>query len=306
MVAARQRIDMIRHLEFFVAVAEELHFGRAADAVGVSQPPLSQGLQRLERRLGTALFERGSRGVRLTPAGSLLLPHARTILDEVGVLLAVAADNGQRPVGLRMGVAPQVGTATVAALVSAARPAVADRRIELVTAPSARLVADVADGRIGAAVITHPAPLAGVRGGPVVRIPTRLLISADHSLTQRNAASIGLRDLARELPLALPPREHHPAVHDQMLDVMARFGVRLSGRCVEDDRSAVLIAAAGSAAALTTDVTLSSAAVVNLAVDGDPLPLRLRLVHGFDGAAPPAPAVLDTMQRTLERERDGR
>jgi hypothetical protein len=104
--------------------------------------------------------------------------------------------------------------------------------------------------------------------------------------------------------LALPPREHHPAVHEQMLDVMARFGVRLSTRHVEDERSAVLVAAAGSAAALTTDDTLSSAAVVNLAVEGDPLPLRLRLVHGLDTAVPPEPAVLDTLQRTLERERE--
>ena len=138
MVAARQRIDLVRHLEFFVAVAEELHFGRAADVVGVSQPPLSQGLQRLERRLGTDLFERGSRGVRLTPAGVALLPHARTILAEVGVLLAVATDTRQQPVGLRLGVAPQLCTATVAALLAAARPTMAGQRIELVTAPSAR------------------------------------------------------------------------------------------------------------------------------------------------------------------------
>jgi hypothetical protein len=101
--------------------------------------------------------------------------------------------------------------------------------------------------------------------------------------------------------LALPPREHQPAVHDQTLDVMARFGLRLSTRQVEDDRSAVLVAAVGSAAALTTDVTLTSAAVVNAAIEGDPLPLRLRLVHGLEVAAPPEPALLDTLQRTLER-----
>ena len=161
-------------------------------------------------------------------------------------------------------------------------------------------------------MITHPAPLAGVRGGPVVRIPTRVLIASDSplaqrdSLTRREVPTVGLRELARNLPLALPPREHHPAVHDQTLDVMARFGVRLSARHVEDDRSAVLVAAAGSAAALTTDVTLTSAAVVNAAVEGDPLPLRLRLVYGLEVAAPPEPALLDTLQRTLERERGSR
>src|ERR1700712_4406213 len=100
MVAARRRIDLVRHLEFFVAVADELHFGRAADLVGVRQPPLSQGVQRLERRLGALLFERGPRGVRLTPAGALLLPRARAILAEVETLLVVAADNGQQAIGL--------------------------------------------------------------------------------------------------------------------------------------------------------------------------------------------------------------
>lgn len=305
MAAARQRIDLVRHLEFFVAVADELHFGRAADLVGVSQPPLSQGVQRLERRLGALLFERGPRGVRLTSAGALLLPRARAILAEVETLLVVAADNGQQAIGLRLGVAPHVCTGIVAALLGAVRPAVADRRVDVVTAPSTRLLSDVAEGRVDAAVISHPAPLAGVRGGPVVRFPSRLLISADHALAQRDSPLIGLRELAPELPLALPPRDHNPAAHDQMLDVMARFGVRLSARHAEDDRAAALVAAAGAAAALTADAT-TSAAVVNLAIEGDPLPLRLRLVYSLNDASAPGVAVQDVLQDTLERERGPR
>lgn len=303
MTAARQRIDLVRHLEYFVAVAEELHFGRAADAVGVSQPPLSQGVQRLERRLGAVLFERGPRGVRLTPAGAQLLPRARTVLTEVAALLAAAADTGQQPLGLRLGVPPQLGTATVAALLSAARPVLAGRRVDLVTAPSARLLVDVTERRLDLAVVTHPAPLTGVCGGPVVRIPTQLLIATDHVLAQRRSAVIGLHELAPVLPLALPPRHHHPAVHDQMLDVMERFGVRLSLRHADDDRSGVLIAAAGSTAALTTDAALSSAAVVALAIADDPLPLRLRLIHALDADTPVDPAVVDGLQRELERGR---
>ena len=293
----------MRHLEYFVAVAEELHFGRAADAVGVSQPPLSQGVQRLERRLGAVLFERGPRGVRLTPAGTQLLPRARAILAEVTALLSAAADDGQQPLGLRLGVPPQVGTDTVAALLSAARSVLFDQRIELMTAPSARLLLDVTEGRLDLAVITHPAPLTGVRGGPVVRIPTRILIATDHALAQRSSATIGLHELAPVLALALPPRHHHPAVHDQMVDVMERFGVRLSLRHAEDDRSGVLIAAGGSTAALTTDAALSSAAVVALALADDPLPLRLRLIHALDATSTVEPAVVDALQRVLERER---
>ncbi|MFF4104457.1 LysR family transcriptional regulator [Streptomyces sp. NPDC001903] len=72
-----------RELRYFVAVAEELHFGRAAQRLGISQPPLSRAIQQLERRLGTALLDRTSRTVTLTDAGSVLLVEGRAALDAV-------------------------------------------------------------------------------------------------------------------------------------------------------------------------------------------------------------------------------
>lgn len=73
-----------RELQYFVAVAEELHFGRAAQRLGIAQPPLSRAIQQFERRLGAALLERTSRGVALTEAGSVLLREGRAALDAVG------------------------------------------------------------------------------------------------------------------------------------------------------------------------------------------------------------------------------
>src|SRR6202008_1113828 len=72
----------LRLLRYFVAVAEELHFGRAAARLHMSQPPLSRAIKQLETDLGAALLHRSAAGVRLTAAGAALLDQARTLLDQ--------------------------------------------------------------------------------------------------------------------------------------------------------------------------------------------------------------------------------
>jgi DNA-binding transcriptional LysR family regulator len=90
-----------REIRYFVAVAEELHFGRAAQRVGIAQPPLSRAIQQLERRMGVALLERTGRTVTLTEAGSVLLREGRAALDAIE-----AADRRTRRAGLATGGQP--------------------------------------------------------------------------------------------------------------------------------------------------------------------------------------------------------
>lgn len=81
----------LAQLRYFVAVADEGHVGRAAPRLHISQPPLSRQIHRLEEELGTPLFERTPRGVRLLPEGELFLAHARRVLAEVQAAVAAFA-----------------------------------------------------------------------------------------------------------------------------------------------------------------------------------------------------------------------
>ncbi len=143
----------LRQLRYFVAVAEEMHFGRAAERMHIVQSAVSRQIRRLEGELGVDLFDRSPRRVRLTAAGECFLPEARTVLEaERRARAAVAAFTSDCAAVLRLGTSTGLGEHLDQVLDAFAElaPGVG---VELVSAPAGERLGQVADGRLDAAFV---------------------------------------------------------------------------------------------------------------------------------------------------------
>jgi DNA-binding transcriptional LysR family regulator len=267
-----------RHLQIFVALAEEQHFGDAARALGITQPPLSQGLRRLESLVGAKLFERGQGTVELTPAGAALLPYARRALTSLEELHQAAVSRDPEGPEIRLGLAPEVPPSAGAAVAAACGTTLPGSRVTVVTAPTSTLVNQVTTGRLTLAAVLHPAVLDGLEAGPVTLLPTWALAPTGTTPTGTTPAeAIGLRQLPA-LPIAVRPRAEAPAARDLFLDTLALHRPTGGTVVVTDERAALAMTAAGQAVVVTADPALAAPGVTRHRLTGDPLPLRLRLV----------------------------
>jgi len=284
-----QAMDLLRHLRFFVAVADARHFGQAAVLLGMTQPPLSQGIQRLERHLGVRLFDRGARGVRITEAGAALLPRAEELLTSADLIRSAAGTWTETAV-VRVGLALDL-EGRVPSLVGALSLALADRGVHVrpVVAGSAELVDAIRDGTLDVAVVRHPSIIDGTRPRQVLTLPGRLVTAA----TETSPQPVRLSRV--RLPVVVPPRRHHPAAHDQLIDTLRREGH--SGTTLEEDDAIARLAmvAAGRAVRLTVEPDVGSA------VQGDPTPLRVRTVVPVPALRRPA-VQHDAIAAALEQE----
>jgi DNA-binding transcriptional LysR family regulator len=153
----------LRHLRYFVAVAEELHFRRAAERLHVAQPAVSEQVRKLEDELGVRLFERNQRSVSLTAAGAALLREARRVLDQAETA-RLAARNARGPSSvLRVGYVPAVLSASVPRALQ--RLTITMPQVEIALEPGSglELVDAVRAGKLDAAVVSLPTPAAGLR-----------------------------------------------------------------------------------------------------------------------------------------------
>jgi DNA-binding transcriptional LysR family regulator len=212
----------LRHLRYFVAVAEELNFSRAAERLHMAQPPLSAAIRQLERELGTQLLLRTTREVRLTDAGSSFLDGARRTLAELhraerDARRAAAGELGR----LHLGFSWSARFETLPALGQAFRAARPD--VELLTEEmwNGRMLTALASGTIDAAVALCP-EIAAEFSYEVIRTEQVLALVADrHPLADRD--EVELAELAADRFLFFP-RELAPRLHDVMVGFCRRAG----------------------------------------------------------------------------------
>lgn len=207
----------LRSLRQFLAVAEELHFGRAALRLHMTQPPLTQAIQKLEQALGAPLFERSSRSVRLSPAGEALLPQARRLLleaEQLGTLVRAAAE-GQRG-RVRLGFVSTVGFGELPRWLRAFREQQPDILLSLREATLDVQLQQFAGEDLDAGFVIHaPGALpAGFEALGIAREPMVLALSAEEALATK--AQLAAADILT-LPLVIFPREIAPSLFDAVL-----------------------------------------------------------------------------------------
>ncbi|MEU0384214.1 LysR family transcriptional regulator [Streptomyces chartreusis] len=219
----RPELLPLPQLHTFVVLAEELHFGRAADRLGIAQPPLSQQIRRLEDKVGHALFTRSPGRVALSAAGRELLPAARRALTGLTEGLAAARAAGSGRTGhLRVGFAASLALTVLPGLLRTHRerfPGVDLDIREMTTAPQ---LAALREGTIDVGLLREPPdddPDLAFR--TVLTEPFVAVLPASHPLAAHR--TIALADLA-DSPFVLLPREAGPGLHDRITALCATAG----------------------------------------------------------------------------------
>ncbi|MFV0680082.1 LysR family transcriptional regulator [Ottowia sp.] len=212
----------LRHLRCFLAVADELHFGRAAQRLAISQPPLTVAIQQLEAEVGAALFQRNSRGVRLTAAGAALLPRARSLLMSAASAVSDARAAADGHVGrLVVGFAGTMLYRGLPAMLRNFRAAHPRIRLSLREMNSSEQVIELQHDRLDAGFVHISRVPAGMDQILVSSQAFVACVPQDHPLA--GAASLAPAELAGE-PLALVARAVSPDYHERIVAVCSAAG----------------------------------------------------------------------------------
>jgi LysR family hydrogen peroxide-inducible transcriptional activator len=211
----------LRDLRYLVALADERHFGKAADRCFVSQPTLSAQIRKLEEYLGVPLVERQPKRVSLTPAGEKIVERARRLLQEADAIVELAKTDRDPLAGaLKLALIPTVGPYLLPHVVRRLKRALPRLKLLLYEFQTAPLLEKLRAGDVDMGVLALPVPLDGLAATPLYDEPFRLAVPAAHPLADRE--SVSLQDLQGETLLLL---EDGHCLRDQALEVCSRVGV---------------------------------------------------------------------------------
>ena len=296
---AASAIDL-RLLRQFVAVAEELHFHRAARRLAMSQPPLTAAIRRLEAEIGTTLIERGNRTVALTAAGEALLGEARALLARAERAVVLARDAAAGRIGsVCLGYVGSAMYGRLPARIRSFRRSHPGVRLELREATTAAQLAALRGGDLDVSIVIPPL---GEGGGLHVEAfdADRLAIALPvaHRLADRGA--VHLSDLADE-PFVLWPAREGRGFHDRVIQLCAKAGFAPDVAQEAHSMSGVLSLVAvetGVSIVPASMATVRPSEIIYLRLDDDQADFELVACRRTDGASPASlrlfAALLDT------------
>lgn len=211
----------LRRLRYFVAVAEELNFSRAAQRLRMAQPPLSVQIKQLEEDLGVKLFDRVGRGVRLTEAGQLLLEEARLIFVQLDKVTDMVRRVDEGRIGrLALGFLPSVAHAVLPTVLREFRDRFPDVELFLQEMRPDEVVQKMHDKRIDVGFLYLPLN-AALDFKTILREPLVVALPEAHPLATEK--QVAMHELADE-PFILPPQHHEPGCYGQIMETCRRAG----------------------------------------------------------------------------------
>jgi DNA-binding transcriptional LysR family regulator len=216
----------LRHLRYFVAVSEELHFGKAAKRLHIAQPPLSQAIRKLEDHLGLQLLHRTSRVVAPTDAGRVFLEEARKVLAAFEFAVTEAQRTSEEQAGLRVGCVPNLPIERLLRFLRALREISTDSAPHIAHLVSGEQVKRLYSGDLDLGIVHYAENYEDLELAPLFDgEPLAALLPPGHPLAQ--ADPLTPEQLAEE-SLVIFPREGNPALHDGMLALIKQAGYNVA------------------------------------------------------------------------------
>ncbi len=272
----------IRWLQAFVAVAEELHFGRAAERLHMAQSPLSQTIRKLEKDVGVPLFERNTRSVALTAAGHALLPHAYRVLDGVSTARhAIRASEGGVYGHLRIGFTGVLNHLALPPLTRALRQRFPDIELTLVgRTMTGDAVTQIENGAMDLSFVGLPVDTSRVNARLIRREPYGVVVPEDHPFAGR--ARIDLAEMADQ-DFISTPADAGSALQEVAFQACLDAGFR--PRVVQeitDPYMILMLVAAGVGVALMPETIagLTPPGTVLVHLSGDPVFMNHAIAWG--------------------------